>query len=85
MSNVVNLSKSEPVRGPEATLEIVKWLREYADKLESGNTRPACKAILLLYEDRGEQFRVATTYCNATTLERAGMLSLSLHDTVKVD
>lgn len=85
MSNVVNLNKGEPVRGPEATSEIIKWLREYADKLEKGDARPACKAVLLLYEDRGEQFRVATAYYNATTLERAGMLSLSLRDTVDVD
>ncbi len=85
MSNVIKLGKDEPVRGAEAVAHIVKWLREQADRLENGEARPAYKAVLLLYEDRGEQFRVSTAYCNATTIERAGMLSLSLHDTASVD
>ena len=53
--------------------------------LESGEARPVDKAVLLVYENIGEQFRVSTAYCNATTIERVGMLSLSLHDTADLD
>jgi len=83
MSNVIQLKGEATVRGPEANSEIVEWLRDYADKLENGEMPPAQMAILVLYEDRGEQFKISTAYCNATTVERAGMLSTSLHDTLE--
>ena len=85
MDNVVSLRGENPVQGAEAVAHVVKWLREQADRLESGEAQPAHKALLLLYEDRGGQFRVLTAYCNATTVERVGMLGLSLHDTASVD
>lgn len=85
MSNVVNLAKDEPVRGKDAVAEIVAFLRKHADAIESGNARPVHKLILVAFEDRNEQFRVSTAYCNATAIERAGMLSMSLHDTTDVD
>ena len=76
---------ANPIQGLEAVSDVVKFLREYADKLEKGEMRPAHKAVLILYEDCNEQFRISTAYCNATTIERAGMISVSLHDTVDLD
>lgn len=85
MGEVVSIKGEADIQGAEATAAVVAWLRGYADRLENGEARPADKAILLMYENIGEQFRVSTAYCNATTIERAGMLSLSLHDTANVD
>jgi hypothetical protein len=85
MGEVVSIKGETDVRGAEATAAVVAWLREYADRLESGESRPVEKAVLLTYENIGDQFRVSTAYCNATTIERAGMLSLSLHDTADLD
>lgn len=82
MGEVVALVEGEPLRGSEATAKVVAWLRCLADQLEQGASRPVEKAVLITHEGLGDKFLVSTAYCNATAIERAGMLSMSLHDTV---
>jgi hypothetical protein len=84
-NNVIKLKGTDSAQGLDAVSDVVKWLREYADKIEKGEIRPTHKAVLILYEGLNEQFRVSTVCCNATTIERAGMISLSLHDTADLD
>lgn len=85
MGDVVKLKGTDSAQSLDAVSDVVKWLREYADKIEKGEIRPTHKAVLILYEGLNEQFRVSTAYCNATTIERAGMISLSLHDIADLD
>lgn len=81
MSNVVKLKGGiETISGPDATVSVVTWLRNQADALEKGEARPAQKAILVTYESLGEQYLVSSAFCNATSIERAGMLTMALHD-----
>lgn len=77
MGKVVSLNKDAELRGSEATTSVVTWLRNQADALEKGEVRPAQKAILVTYESLGEQYLVSSAYCNATSIERAGMLSMA--------
>ncbi len=85
MDNVVKLKDGNPIDKPDEVSDIIAWLREYADRLEKGEVRPAHKAVLIIYEKLAEKFRISTAYCNAEAVERAGMISLSLHGTVDFD
>lgn len=80
MSNVVKFAQNSNVRGPEATAAVVAFLRKQADEIESGESASVHKAVLVVYEDLGNQFRTLTAFCNITTLERVGLLSLALQD-----
>lgn len=82
MGEVIKLGQDIEVRGSEATAKIVAWLREQADALESGKDWPAQKAVLTVLQDCDGQFRTRVVFCNAKTIERAGILSLALHDTL---
>lgn len=83
--NVVKLRGEAAVQGADATAKVIAWLRERANMLESGEARPAHKAVLVLHESTGDKFSTLTAYCNATSIERIGMLSLSLHDLASID
>lgn len=84
MGEVVNLIEADgPVCGANATADIVNFLREYATALETGEKRPVQKIVIVGYEDRADQFRVTISFLNTTPVERAGMLSIALHDTVR--
>lgn len=86
MGEVVKLSeREEPVEGAEATAKIVQFLREHADMLESGELRPVHKAVLTVYESIGDQFRIQSAFCNATTLERVGIVTMALQDIMDAD
>lgn len=82
MGQVIKLGQDVEVRGTEATAKIVAWLREQADAIENGKEWPVQKAVLTVLQDCGGQFRTRVIFCNAKTIERAGILSLALHDTL---
>lgn len=85
ITNILKLSPDGPVSGPQATAEVVAWLRDTADELERGETWPAQKAVLTIYQDIGQQFRTSTSFCNATPLERIAIMHLALHDATFCD
>lgn len=82
MGEVVKLGMDVEVRGSEAAAKVVAWLREQADAIESGESWPAHKAVLTVLGDCNGQFRTRVIFCNAATIERAGILALALHDTL---
>lgn len=78
---VLKLVQNTPVRGEDATAAVVAFLRRCADDIENGD-EAAHKAIILLYEDCGDQFRTVSRFCNATSIERAGIIAMASHDTL---
>jgi hypothetical protein len=72
------------LQGSEATAEVVRFLRSIADSLESGEEQPAHKAVLVLYEDTGSKVAVRQRFCNATVVERTGILHIAAYDGVSV-
>lgn len=85
MGDVTKLRGESPLYGMEATTRVVAWLREQADFLERGEARPAHKAVLTMYEDTGGKIRTVTVFCNTSSIERAGIMSMALHDTLESD
>ena len=86
MSNVVNLKGEITVEdATEATTKIVAWLREQANALESGESRPTHKAVLTVFEDCGDQIRINSSFCNARFIERVGIMYAALNDLVNAD
>jgi hypothetical protein len=84
MGDVLKLKGSDaPAQNTEAVAKVVAFLREQADAIESGDARPAHKAVLTIYEDTdGVKFRTQTAFCNASSIERAGLMAVALHDTI---
>ena len=78
--NVIKLKGEMPASGSEAVAKVVAWLREQADAIESGESRPAHKAVLMTFEDCGGEARTSAAYCNASVIERIGMAYMALND-----
>lgn len=82
--NVLKLVQHGQTRGPEAVADLIAWLRDTADDIESGS-ETAHKAVLTLYEDRGDEFRITSRYCNTSLLERIGIMTAALQDVAQKD
>ena len=86
MGDVVNLKGLAAVDDvAEATAKIIAWLRELADELESGEARPAHKAVFTVFEDCGDSIRVHSAFCNARFIERVGIMYAALNDVTNAD
>jgi len=85
MDNVVKLKGDPTAYGSEAVAKVVAWLREQADELESGESRPAHKAVLMVFEDCSGTIRTQTVFCNASAIERIGIMYMALNDTANAD
>jgi hypothetical protein len=85
MGEVVKLGRDTEVQGAEATAKVITWLRSQADAMESGQARPVHKAVLTVFEDCSGQVRTHTAFCNASSIERAGIMYLALNDTAGAD
>lgn len=83
--NVVKLKGETPVQGAEAVASVVAWLRAQADALESGDARPAHKAVLTVFEDCSGEIRTLTAFCNTSAIERIGIMYMALNDTANVE
>ena len=86
MGKVVSIIKGEMnLQGAEATAAVVAWLREQADRLENGESRPAHKAVLTVFEDCSGTVRTCTVFCNTSAIERIGIMYAALNDTANTD
>lgn len=85
MGEVVSIKGETDVQGAEATAAIVAWLRDQANALESGESRPAHKAVLTVFEDCIGTVRTQTAFCNTSAIERLGIMYAALNDTANVD
>lgn len=87
MNKITKLvSHNTAFRGEDARVEIVKFLREYADMIES-KKETAHKAVLILCEEvsEGDKIRIYSRRCNVSTwLEHAGLMQLALHDVCEI-
>lgn len=87
MGNVTKLVQHNTAfRGEEARATVVKFLREYADAIES-KEETAHKAVLILCEEvsEGDKIRIYSRRCNLNTwLEHAGLVQLALHDICEI-
>jgi hypothetical protein len=81
MADVVRLVP----KNDETKISVVDFLRKCADAIESGEEDPAHKAILVLYEERGDMFCTRGRYHNVSTLERNGLLAMASHDALNAD
>ncbi len=84
MGEVLKIKGVAEIKGSDATAQIVAWLREQADAIEKGKVRPVHKAVLTVYEDRNEQFRINSAFCNVSGLERIGLMHAALTDLTNV-
>ena len=80
MGEVLKIKGTAEARGVDAVTQVVAWLREQADAIERGEVRPVHKAVLTVYEDRSEQFRIGVAFCNVSGLERIGLMHAALSD-----
>ncbi len=85
MGEVVSIKGETDVQGAEATAAIVAWLRDQANALESGEARPAHKAVLVVLEDCSGTIRIGPAFCNASAAERVGIMYMALHDIASAD
>jgi hypothetical protein len=86
MGEVVSIKgEKTDLQGTEATAAIVAWLRDQANILESGEARPAHKAILVVLEDCSGEIRIGPAFCNTSAAERVGILYMALHDIASAD
>jgi hypothetical protein len=84
MGEVVSIKGETDIQGAKATAAVVAWLREQANGLESGEVRPAHKAVLTVFEDCSGTIRTHTVFCNTSAVERIGIMYMALNDTANV-
>lgn len=73
--SVIKLVTAEPDKS------VVKFLRDLADEIERNVTTPN-KAVVILHTDLAEKFDVSCRFCNASVIERTGIMHIALQDSI---
>lgn len=68
-------------QGAAPDRSVSEFLRELADIIDGQDAKPN-KAVVVLHTNLGSQFGVHSRFCNATLIERTGMLQIALHDSL---
>ena len=76
--NVVPFGRKN-IEDKDEEKELVKFLRSWADAIESG-AEQADAAVLILHQSLGDEFWLRTRRCNVKLLEQIGMMQAALLD-----